>query len=86
MRNKFSERCLVAGICVGLVALVWFVFGQTIKFPFINFDDPEYVYEVPQINSGLTWHNIAWAFTAIPSPSWCPLTNISHLLADAAVR
>ncbi|HLW34239.1 MAG TPA: hypothetical protein VKS98_01130, partial [Chthoniobacterales bacterium] len=77
MRN--NERWLIAAVCVGLVALIWFVFGQTIRFPFINFDDPEYVYEVPQINSGLSLHNLAWAFIAFPSPSWCPLTNISHM-------
>ncbi len=79
MRNNISERGLVAGICVGLVALVWFVFGQAIKFPFINFDDPEYVYEVPEINSGLTLHNIRWAFTHWPSTNWFPLKNISHM-------
>src|SRR5438067_9000813 len=67
-------------IVIGLVALVWLVFGQTIKFPFINFDDPEYVYEVPEINSGLTLHNIQWAFTHWPSTNWFPLKNISHLV------
>src|SRR5262245_20830325 len=79
MRGKISERGIVAGICVGLIALVWFVFGQTIKFPFLNFDDPEYVYEVPEINSGLSWHNIQWAFTHWPSTNWFPLQNISHM-------
>lgn len=79
MRNNISERGLVAGICVSLVALVWFVFGQAIKFPFINFDDPEYVYEVPEINSGLTLRNIRWAFTHWPSTNWFPLKNISHM-------
>ena len=82
MRNR--QPWLIATVCAGLVALIWFVFGQTIRFPFINFDDPEYVYEVPQINSGLTLHNIGWAFTTIPSPSWCPLTNISQML-DAQI-
>src|SRR5947207_1755052 len=67
-------------IVTGLVALVWLVFGQTIKFPFINFDDPEYIYEVPEINSGLTLHNIQWAFTHWPSTNWFPLKNISHML------
>jgi len=67
-------------IVTGLVALVWLVFGQTIKFPFINFDDPEYVYEVPEINSGLTLHNIQWAFIHWPSTNWFPLKNISHML------
>jgi len=79
MRSKILDRALVAGICVGLVGLVWFVFGQTIKFPFINFDDPEYVYEVPEINSGLSLHNLKWAFTHWPSTNWFPLPNISHM-------
>jgi tetratricopeptide (TPR) repeat protein len=78
MGNK--NRWIVGSICAGLVALVWFVFGQTIRFPFINFDDPEYVYEVPEINSGLSLHNIAWAFTHWPSTNWFPLKNISHML------
>ena len=50
----------MAAICLGLIALIWFVFGQTTKFPFINFDDPEYVYEVPEINSGLSLHNMSF--------------------------
>ena len=78
MDNK--KRWLVPGICAGLIALVWFVFGQTIKFPFVNFDDPEYVYEVPEINSGLSLHNVAWAFTHWPATNWFPLKNISLML------
>src|SRR5205807_7766819 len=66
-------------IVTGLIALVWLVFGQTIRFPFINFDDPEYVYEVPEINSGLTLHNLKWAFTHWPATNWFPLKNISHM-------
>lgn len=80
MRSKISERGVIAGICAGLIALVWFVFGQTRTFPFINFDDPEYVYEVPEINSGVSLHNLQWAFTHWPSTNWFPLQNISHML------
>src|SRR3984893_15454124 len=80
MRNKFSERGLVAAICAGLIAVVWFVFGQTTTFPFVNFDDLEYVYEVPEINAGLTWHGIKWAFTHWPATNWFPLKNISLML------
>jgi protein O-mannosyl-transferase len=80
MRKRISERSLFAGICVFLAAIVWFVFGQTASFPFINFDDPEYVYEVPEINAGLTLHGIKWAFTHVPSTNWFPLKNISHML------
>ena len=79
MRSKISEYWVTVGIRAGLIALIWFVFGQTRNFPFINFDDPEYVYEVPEINSGLTLHNVAWAFTHWPSTNWFPLKNISHM-------
>ena len=78
MHSKHSW--VVGGVCVGLIALVWFVFGQTVRFPFINYDDPEYVYEVPEINQGLTAHGVKWAFTQMPSPTWSPLTNISHMM------
>ncbi|MDP9186302.1 MAG: tetratricopeptide repeat protein [Verrucomicrobiota bacterium] len=80
MRDKTSERWRVAGMCLGLAALVWFVFGQTIKFPFVNFDDPEYVYEVPEINAGVTLQGIKWAFTHWPATNWFPLKNISLML------
>ncbi len=80
MRNRISERGISALICAGLLTLVWFVFGQTIRFPFINFDDPEYVYEVPELNSGLSLHNLKWAFTHWPSTNWFPLKNISHMV------
>src|ERR1700719_70812 len=49
MRAKISECWLVAGICAGLFALVWFVFGQSIHFSFVNYDDPTYTYETPQV-------------------------------------
>jgi protein O-mannosyl-transferase len=80
MRQKIAERWSVVAVCVGLVALVCFVFGQTIRFPFINFDDPEYVYEVPEIRTGVSLHNLAWAFTHWPATNWFPLKNISHML------
>ena len=80
MRNKIPERGIIAGLCVGLIALIWFVFGQTVRFPFINYDDPEYVYEVPEINSGLSLHNLKWAFTHWPSTNWFPVKNISHMV------
>ena len=80
MSKKLPERWLVIGVCAGLVAVTWFVFGQAIAFPFINYDDPEYIYEVPEINSGVTLHNLKWAFTHWPSTNWFPLKNISHML------
>src|SRR5438105_7483583 len=80
MRRQILECIFCIGVCLGLIGITWFVFGQTSKFPFINFDDPEYVYEVPEINSGLSLHNVASAFTHWPSTNWFPFPNISHML------
>src|SRR6266513_409558 len=68
------------GVCIFLAGIVWLVFGQTLGHPFINFDDPEYVYENPEINAALTAHGVIWAFTHLPSPDWFPLTSISLVL------
>jgi tetratricopeptide (TPR) repeat protein len=77
MRAK--SHLLVVGVCLLLAGITWLVFGQTVRYPFIDFDDPMYVVQEPEINSGLTLHGITWAFTHLPSTNWYPLTNISHM-------
>lgn len=63
-----------------LTALVIFIYGQTVGFGFINFDDNQYVYENPFVFSGLSWTTIKWAFTEFHSANWHPLTWLSHQL------
>src|SRR5690348_14188566 len=78
-----SDNCLrsAAGVCAFLIAMVWSVFGQTLGYGFVNFDDGVYVYKNPVVASGLTLHGLHWAFTRIhPSSNWHPLTTISHML------
>jgi protein O-mannosyl-transferase len=67
-------------ICLGLVALVWIVFGQTLGAQFVNYDDDKYVYENPRIVAGITVPGIASAFFHFHSSNWHPLTSISHML------
>ena len=67
-------------ICICLVVLTWVVFGQTVRYDFINYDDPRYVYENTRITSGLSIGGIAWAFTHVHALNWHPLTTISHML------
>ena len=67
-------------VCVGLVVVTWAVFGQTIRYQFVNFDDDLYVYNTPAIQSGLTLKGIATAFTNQHAHNWHPLTTISHML------
>ena len=73
-------RWVVPAICLALVAMTWAVFGQTLSYPFVNYDDGTYVYSNPVICGGLSLRNIAWAFTHIHSQNWHPLTTLSHML------
>ena len=67
-------------ICLLLVLMVLVVFGQGVKNDFINFDDTQYVTENQHVQAGLTWKNLAWAFTTAHAGNWHPLTWLSHML------
>jgi hypothetical protein len=45
-------------IYIGLVVIVLGVFGQTVRFGFVNYDDGSYVFENANIRAGLTWHGV----------------------------
>jgi tetratricopeptide (TPR) repeat protein len=68
---------LTAVICVGLAALTWFVFAQTLRFGFVNYDDPEWVTGNPNITAGLTADGFRWAFSRFHAG---PLSSLSHML------
>ena len=67
-------------VCLALVAITWFVFGQTLRHDFVNLDDHVYVYQNPQITRGLTPDGLIDAFTHAHARNWHPLTTISHML------
>jgi tetratricopeptide (TPR) repeat protein len=67
-------------VCAVLIAITWAVFGQTLQYGFVNYDDPAYVSENRLIQAGVTWQNVVWAFTHVHSHNWHPLTTISHML------
>jgi len=50
------------------------------RYPFINYDDRDYVYENPQITAGLSWTTVQWAFTTSHASNWHPVTWLSHAL------
>ena len=75
-----AQLVLKFAICAALIAITWAVFGRTLGHEFVNFDDPNYVSENPQIHAGLNWQSIVWAFTHVHSHNWHPLTTMSHML------
>jgi tetratricopeptide (TPR) repeat protein len=69
---------------IALALLVLVVFGQTVTFDFVDYDDPGYVFKRQRIHDGLTLENIGWAFTTISKANYHPLTWLSYL-ADVSV-
>jgi protein O-mannosyl-transferase len=77
---KPRQRWLTIGVSVFLLSLTWLVFGQTLGYDFVNYDDPSYIYQNTRITSGINLANVAWAFTHVHSENWHPLTTITHML------
>jgi tetratricopeptide (TPR) repeat protein len=67
-------------ICLALMLITAAVFYQVCTYDFINYDDPIYVYENPNIQTNFTAKAIKWAFSTNRSSNWHPLTWLSHML------
>jgi len=79
-RGRTQSRLTGLIVCLGLIAVTWAVFGQTLGHDFVNFDDHVYVYENPLVIRGLTTEGIIGAFTHTHARNWHPLTTVSHML------
>src|SRR5947208_3082728 len=78
--HRAKRSWLTLGVCIVLASLIWAVFGQTLRYDFVNYDDPRYVYQNTRITSGLNIAGVAWAFSHIHAENWHPLTTITHML------
>lgn len=74
-----QPRWVTAAIALTLALAVFAVYAQSFSHPFLRLDDPDYVLENPNVNSGLSAANIVWAFRALHASNWHPLTWISHM-------
>src|SRR5213595_319859 len=80
IQRSLSSRVIALSIYLFLAVISLIVFGQTIRYDFVNFDDDLYVYNTPAIRAGLTIKGIASAFTSQHARNWHPLTTLSHML------
>ncbi|HEY8155873.1 MAG TPA: tetratricopeptide repeat protein [Myxococcota bacterium] len=71
-------------VCSLLAFSVLAVFGQTLGFGFISYDDPEAVVTNPWVERGLGWEGLRWAFTTFFFANWIPLSWLS-LMLDAEI-
>src|SRR4051812_8023553 len=79
MVRTWSPR-LTFAICALLIGLTVGVFWPVWRFDFINFDDPIYVSENPQVLHGFNHESINWAFRTGYASNWHPLTWLSLML------
>jgi tetratricopeptide (TPR) repeat protein len=67
-------------ICLTLILITFAIYYQSHSFEFINYDDPAYVYQNPNIQAGITLKAVKWAFTTNHTGYWHPLTWLSLML------
>ena len=73
MRLKITIGLLLAGITL---ALYW----PVRNFDLVQYDDPQFLTENPEIQSGLNGHSLAWAMGGVVAANWHPVTTLSFVL------
>jgi Flp pilus assembly protein TadD len=67
-------------ICLFLVLTILAAYWQLPLHDFLVFDDNKYIAQNTHVHEGITWKNIAWAFSNTDFGYWHPLTWLSHML------
>ncbi len=73
-----STETFVLGIVLALAIVA--VYYPVHSHPFVNYDDEGYIIKNSQVQSGLHWETVSWAFTTYHESNWHPLTWLSHAL------
>jgi len=66
-------------ICLLLAVLTFSTYAQVRFFSFVNYDDPCYITQNPNVEEGLSSESLSWSFTTNHCANWNPLTWISYL-------
>jgi tetratricopeptide (TPR) repeat protein len=64
-------------LLVGLTVTAYWSVGRA---GFVNLDDDAYVEFQPMVNQGVRSAAVMWAFSAVHSGNWHPLTTLSHIV------
>ena len=67
-------------LCLLLAAATLELYNSVTRAPFLNYDDPVYVSNNPQVRAGLTWSTVVWSFRTPKTLDWHPLTWLSYAL------
>ena len=80
MMQPFQKSPPQLWVCLFIFFVTLAVYGQILRFDFVEYDDPEYVSENPHVRAGITTEGLIWAFTSGHAGNWHPLTWISHMV------
>jgi len=75
-RQRVALALTVLALAVATGAAYW----QVLQFPFVEFDDPDYITNNTVVRNGVTVEGIRWAFGIGRAANWHPLTWLSHML------
>lgn len=67
-------------MAAALALLTFAVFAPSLRNDYVDFDDPQYVFDNIRVQQGLTFDNLRWAFTTGYFSNWHPLTWLSYML------
>ena len=76
--GRLRLRPPLLALLLTLVTLL--VFLRAVQCGFVDYDDGDYITGNTQVQAGLTWEGVKWAFTTGHASNWHPLTWLSHLL------
>lgn len=78
-REIYKKDAFVSfGFALVLAALTALSYWPALKYDFV-YDDFGYVVENYRLCTGLSWDNLAWAFTTFEQANWHPLTWLAFL-------
>ncbi len=67
-------------LALGLAIVTFIVYAPSLRHEFVDYDDGNYVFGNTQVQAGLSWAGVKWAFQSGEASNWHPLTWLSHML------
>jgi protein O-mannosyl-transferase len=78
--SRSGPKSTARWISVALALITVAVYWPVVTCDFVRIDDWVYVSENADVNAGLSWRGVAWAFRSRLAGNWHPLTTLSHML------
>jgi tetratricopeptide (TPR) repeat protein len=68
---------MATAVGVALALATFVAYSRCFNYPFVNYDDPTYVFQNAHVQAGLSADSVNWAFTTFDCGYWHPLTWLS---------